>query len=124
MQDACHGTMLELSQLLDAPRQQGTALGNWRWTVRQRLSTLRDLLARESSEAHNGWLAAREATVLRERNDLMSRIAVFSPQVLSNPDVDSLSQALRRLLTDVTHHRQRLRDLAYDDVELELGGSE
>ncbi len=29
-----------------------------------------------------------------------------------------------RLLTDINHHLQRLHDLAYDDVELELGGSE
>ena len=31
---------------------------------------------------------------------------------------------LLRLLTDVTHHVQRIHDLAYDEVELELGGSE
>jgi len=124
MHDACHGTMLELGQLLDAPRQQGTALGNWRWTVRQRLSRLRDQLAHETSHATDGWLAAREASVLRERNDLMGRIAAFSPQVLSNPDVDAMSQALRRLLLDVSRHRQRLNDLVYDDVEVEFGGSE
>ncbi|WP_235734370.1 hypothetical protein [Nocardioides alcanivorans] len=124
MHDACHGTMLELSQLLDAPRQHGTALGNWRWTVRQRLSSLREQLASEASHASDGWLAARQASVLRERNELMGRIAVFSPQVLSNPDIDDVSQMLRRLLADVSHHRQRLHDLVYDDVELELGGSE
>ena len=31
---------------------------------------------------------------------------------------------LGRLVVDVTHHVQRLHDLAYDAVELELGGSE
>lgn len=124
MRDACHGTMLELTQLLDAPRQHGTALGNWRWTVRQRLSSLRDQLAHEHSRASDGWLAHREASVLRERNALMGRIAAFSPQVLSNPDVDELSQSLRRLLADVSRHRQRLTDLVYDDVEVEYGGSE
>ena len=30
---------------------------------------------------------------------------------------------LKRLLTDITHHFQRLHDLAYDEVEIELGGS-
>ena len=27
-------------------------------------------------------------------------------------------------LVDIEHHVQRLHDLAYDDVELEIGGSE
>jgi len=31
---------------------------------------------------------------------------------------------LKRLLVDISHHVQRLHDLAYDEVELELGGSE
>jgi hypothetical protein len=31
---------------------------------------------------------------------------------------------VQRLLVDVGHHAQRLHDLAYDEVELELGGSE
>ena len=31
---------------------------------------------------------------------------------------------LKRLLVDIAHHVQRVNDLAYDDVELELGGSE
>lgn len=124
MHDTCHGTMLELARLLDAPRQQGTALGNWRWTIRQGLSRLRDQLAHEDSRASDGWLAHREASVLRERNDLMSRIAAISPQVLSNPDVDEMSHQLRRLLADVSRHRQRLTDLVYDDVGVEFGGSE
>jgi hypothetical protein len=29
-----------------------------------------------------------------------------------------------RLLVDVEHHLQRRRDLAWDEVELDLGGSE
>lgn len=124
MRDTCQGTMLEISQMLDAPRPHGRALGNWRWTVRQRLTRLRDQLAHETSHATDGWLAAREAAVLRERNDLMGRIAAFSPQVLSNPDVDAMVQTLRRLLADVGRHRQRVHDLVYDDVEVEFGGSE
>jgi hypothetical protein len=31
---------------------------------------------------------------------------------------------LSRLLVDIDHHAQRVHDLAYDDVELEIGGSE
>ena len=31
---------------------------------------------------------------------------------------------LRRLVSDLERHRQRLNDLVYDSVTLELGGSE
>ena len=31
---------------------------------------------------------------------------------------------LKRLVLDIQRHVQRLNDLAYDEVELELGGSE
>ena len=44
--------------------------------------------------------------------------------MLESPDVDGVRDELHRLLVDVTHHVQRLNDLAYDEVELELGGSE
>jgi len=40
------------------------------------------------------------------------------------PDVDDLAARLHRLLVDIAHHHQRVHDLAYDDVELEIGGSE
>ena len=39
-------------------------------------------------------------------------------------DVDRVATELDRLVTDLEHHTQRLHDLAYDDVELEIGGSE
>ena len=43
--------------------------------------------------------------------------------MLESPDLTT-SGARLRLLTDINHHLQRLHDLAYDDVEMELGGSE
>jgi hypothetical protein len=48
----------------------------------------------------------------------------LSAQVLVTTDVDVLAAQLSRLLVDIDHHAQRLHDLAYDDVELEIGGSE
>ena len=33
-------------------------------------------------------------------------------------------QRMRRLAADIAHHEQRLHDLVFDDIELELGGSE
>ncbi len=124
MNDAFQGQLAEFAQLLDTPRQQGTALGNWRWTVRQRLSALRDSLAREAQHGSDGWLAARNSTLLRQRNELMHRMAALAPAVLESPDVEKVRLEMRRLLADVHHHRQRVSDLAYDEVALELGGSE
>ena len=31
---------------------------------------------------------------------------------------------LKRLVVDVNRHMQRLNDIAYDEVEMEIGGSE
>ena len=39
-------------------------------------------------------------------------------------DLDDLADRLSRLLADIARHHQRVQDLAYDDVELEIGGSE
>jgi hypothetical protein len=44
--------------------------------------------------------------------------------VLDKLDTESILQETRRLLTDLEHHIQRLHDLVYDSVSLELGGSE
>ena len=113
-----------LAQAIDAPRTPGTPLGNWRWTVRQRMAALREVLVREPGEAGDGWLAARESTVLRDRNALVMRLTVLGQRVLESPEVEQVRVDLKRLLTDVTHYLQKLHDLAYDAVEIELGGSE
>ena len=117
---ALHG----LLQALDAPRQTGTLLGNWRWVVRQRMADVRDVLFNESEMTSDGWLAARGGTVLRERNALLTQLGRLGPLVLENPDVEAVRVEAKRLLADITHHIQRIHDLAYDEVELELGGSE
>ena len=62
--------------------------------------------------------------MLRERNALLARLGTLGPQVLEHPDTDAVHADVQRLLVDVGHHAQRLHDLAYDEVELELGGSE
>lgn len=118
-----------LQLALDAPRRPGVAqpevsVGNWRWTVRQRMAGVRDALIAESANAGEGWLAAREGNLLRERNSLLSRISALGPDVLHSPDVDRVRNDLRRLVVDISHHVQRVHDLAYDEVELELGGEE
>ena len=113
-----------LEQSLDAPRRDGIALGNWRWTVRQRMAAVRDALVGEVGDPDDGWLAARGGTAFRERNVLLGRMIEIGPQVLESPDVEAIRLEVKRLLADIGRHMQRLNDLAYDEVELELGGSE
>jgi hypothetical protein len=113
-----------LDRALDAPRQRGVALGNWRWVVRQRMATLRDALAGEAAGPDDGWLAARGGTAFRERNVLLGRLNQLGRTVLETDEVEQVRVELKRLVVDVHHHVQRLHDLAYDDVGLELGGSE
>ena len=75
--------------------------------------------------ADDGWLAARGGAAFRERNALLARLSTPRPRRCSRPPTSRRSRLdLKRLLIDIQHHVQRLNDLAYDEVELELGGSE
>jgi hypothetical protein len=96
----------------------------WRWAVRRRLVPVRDRLHAEPLHRRDAWLSARAARAVRERDSLLARLDVLGHEVLVSDDVDAVTAALNRLLVDIEHHRQRLHDLAYDDVELEIGGSE
>lgn len=113
-----------LHQAIDAPRHSDHHLRTWRWAVRQRMVGVRDQLVLETSHHDEAWLAARGGTVLRERNALLRRIATMGSLVLETDSVEEVHGELRRLLDDIRHHLQRLHDLAYDEVEMELGGSE
>ena len=95
---------------------------SWRWGAL--LADLRDLLVTDSPTPYDGWLAARGAGMLRERDMLLSRLGVIGTQVLAEPATGRVRTELRRLVVDVEHHLQRRRDLIWDEVELELGGSE
>jgi len=112
--------ILGLRQALDSPRRHHV----WRWLVRHRMAGVRDALAIETSRDGDAWLAARELTLHRERAALLRRLAALGPQVLEVPDVESVRADLKRLVCDLERHRQRLNDLVYDSVTLELGGSE
>jgi hypothetical protein len=113
-----------LDAALDAPRLRGVALGNWRWVVRQRLAAVRDALVGLTSSPDDGWLAARGGTAFRERNSLLARLGELGSAVLESADVEAVRLDLKRLVVDLGRHVQRIHDIAYDDVELELGGSE
>lgn len=113
-----------LDHALDTPRKTGIPLGNWRWMVRQRMGVVRDELLGERAGSKDGWLAARGGAAFRERNALLSRLSSLATQVLETPDVEATRIELKRLVVDVNRHLQRLNDIAYDEVEMEIGGSE
>jgi hypothetical protein len=104
----------------------------WRWQATRLLAELRDLLLAEPvppvDPAYDGWLAARRAGHLRERDALLARLSVLGSRTLPAASHDSAAARVRaelaRLGVDVDHHLQRRRDLVWDEVELELGGSE
>jgi hypothetical protein len=100
------------------------SLSAWRWSVRRQLVPVRDQLLREHPARREAWLSARATRMLRERDELIGRLNAVAAEVLSAPDVDDLADRLIRLLSDISRHHQRVDDLAWDDVELEIGGSE
>lgn len=88
------------------------------------MTAVRDALMQENTSSDDGWLAARGGAAFRERNVLLGRLGDLGTHVLEDPDVDAVQAAVARLVHDVTHHLQRVSDLAYDEVEMELGGEE
>ncbi len=112
--------IIGLQQALDSPRRHHT----WRWLVRHRMASVRQALELEHTRAVDAWLAAREGMLVRERDRLLRRLTALGSQVLESPDVEPVRAQLARLVGDLEHHRQRLNDLVYDTVALELGGSE
>lgn len=112
--------VLGLQQALDAPRRHYV----WRRLVRHRMAAVAKALTAEVARENDAWLAARERTMRRERDVLLRRLGSLGGQVLDAADVEPVRVDLQRLVTDLEHHRQRLNDLVYDSVSLELGGSE
>jgi hypothetical protein len=112
--------LLGLRHAVDAPRRHHV----WRWLVRHRMAAVKEALRAEHARDGDGWLAAREVGLLRERDVLLMRLSDLGPRVLESPDVEEVRTDVLRLLTDLERHRQRLNDLVYDSVALELGGSE
>jgi hypothetical protein len=88
------------------------------------MSGVKEALAVEHLRGGDAWLAARESALRRERDALLRRLSELGPQVLDAADVEPVRRDLHRLLGDLERHRQRLNDLVYDTVAMELGGSE
>jgi hypothetical protein len=110
----------ELRQMLSAD----STAPEWRWNVRRRLSDVKDALSGPQARQADAWLAARTQSSNRVRSQLYARTASLASGVLDKLDTDRIVTELRRLVGDLEHHVQRLHDLVYDSVSLELGGSE
>jgi hypothetical protein len=96
----------------------------WRWNVRRGLSGVKDALSRPQARQPEAWLAARTLLSNRDRSQLRGRVLALASGVLGDFDTDAIRHEVGRLLGDLEHHVQRLHDLVYDSVSLELGGSE
>lgn len=112
--------ILGLDQALDRPRRHQM----WRWLVRHRISAVLDALSAESTHGHDAWLASRQSGLQRERDALLRKLDHLATQVLEAVDVEPVRSELKRAVAELGRHRQRLNDLLYDTVALELGGSE
>ncbi len=110
----------ELRQILAADR----TAPEWRWHVRRRLSEVLDALDTPQARSAEAWLAARAQNNSRVQHRLQKRAATLASGVLDRLDGDSIVREVRRLLGDLEHHVQRMHDLVYDSVSMELGGSE
>ncbi|RZI90131.1 MAG: hypothetical protein EOO67_11420 [Microbacterium sp.] len=110
----------ELQRTLSGSR----TASNWRLMTRQQLSAVRDALSDERFASWDGWLAARSSGTDRERQQLLGRIAALGSGLLDRLDTERAASEVRRLLLDVEHYRQKVHDLVYDSVSMEIGGSE
>jgi hypothetical protein len=113
--------VLGLEQALTGPH--GFA-PTWPQAVRQRLDGVREALHAEHAHAGDLWLSARAGSLHRERNRLLTRVQVLIATLGDGADPDGTRQSLFRLTQDLEHHRQRVSDLMYDGVAMDVGGSE
>lgn len=111
--------VLEFTDALHNPRAP-----RWAEMVRARLLAVRESLAERPPRCHDGWLSAREEANEADRKRLLHRLTCLGPAIIDHPESESALHELQRLCNELEHYRQRLHDLAFDDVELELGGSE
>lgn len=95
----------------------------WRELIDEQLTAVRDALRRETALPPDGWTAARWKRTDRERLTLINRVTKLRTRLAAGPE-NARSGEVDRLLVDVEHHLQRLHDLLYDSVEMEIGGSE
>ena len=90
-------------------------------TIRERLQRVRAMMA-EPLKSRDGWLVARAEHADRDRCALLERISSMTKRISESALTSGTLTELRRLAHDLTRYQQRVHDLDYDAVELELGG--
>ena len=110
----------DLREMLSADRTSP----EWRWQVRRTLKDVKKALGAKQTKHWDAWLAARAHTSNRDRRQLQARVSALAAMVLDRLDTEGVARELARLTSDLEHHLQRMHDLVYDSVSLELGGSE
>ncbi len=111
----------ELRQVLGADATSP----EWRWLVRHRLSDIKEALSDQQARQWDGWLTARARTSNRDRHASCRHASPPWPRSSSTSWTRMPSaRELNRLVGDLEHYVQRVHDLVYDSVSLELGGSE
>ncbi|MGH3412321.1 MAG: hypothetical protein ACRDPH_04485 [Marmoricola sp.] len=113
-----------IHDLTAALREQGPATARSSTSLADRLGAIRDVLLAEPVHARDGWLDARARRTDRDRRRLVARLGALGARLHERTEVSPPTAEVRRLLTDLEHYRQRLHDLTFDAVGLELGGSE
>ena len=99
---------------------------SWRHLVHQRMTSVGDALSAEVV-VEECAVAARAGRLHRERTRLLDRLGALGTRLTEvSPDADDerLRRHLLRLSHDISHHHQRVTDLAYDADGRDVGGSE
>ena len=115
-----------LEQALTCPPP---AQRSWRQLVHQRMASVGDALSAEVV-VEECASAARASRLHRERTRLLDRLGVLGNRLTEVPletdgdDAERLRHTLLRLSHDISHHHQRVIELAYDADGRDVGGSE
>jgi hypothetical protein len=106
--------------LLTPPRLQQS----WRYLVKQRLTWIDAALAADNGYDAEPWLQPRLDQLQRERARLMGRTSLLATTICDAVDLEPVRASLARLVHDLERYQQRVNDLAYDAVDMDVGGSE
>jgi len=116
-------TGLEQALACPPPRQR-----SWRDLVHQQVTSVGDALSAEAM-VEDAALDPRAGRLHRERAWLLDRLGTLGSRLTEagadeGEDTEHLRVTLLRLTHDISHHHQRVSDLAYDADGRDVGGSE
>jgi hypothetical protein len=97
---------------------------SWLHLVRQRVGRVVEELTSEQTQVGESWLSPRSSHLHRERTRLLIRLNALLAMAEEESDTEPVRRNLLRLVTDLHHHHQRVNDLFYDAVAMDVGGSE